>query len=151
MQSAIDPHTPIGPRVLEVFFYGLYMDAEVLASRGVVVRAPRLAFIEEHSVRLGSKAVLLREPGKRAYGMLFRLTHGEMAELYESTDGYVAEAFVAIPIAGNTFAKPVAAISMVHRALPDNWQCGRDTDYGRRWVALTKRLGIPVEPASGTA
>lgn len=150
MQSAIAPHTPIGPRVLEVFFYGLYMDAEVLSSRGVVPRAPRRAFIEGHSVRLGSKAVLLRAAGKRAYGMLFRLTHDEIDVLYEHTSGYVAEPFVAVPIAESAFAAPVAAISMVHRELPDNWQGGRDTDYAGRWLALTQRLGIPVEPASSS-
>lgn len=150
MQPAIELPTHIGPRVFDVFFYGLYMDAEVLAASGVVPRAPRLAFIEDHSVRLGCKAVLQRDPGKRAYGMLFKLTHDEMDGLYEPTNGYSAEAFLAVPIVGNSSATPVAAISMVHRELPPNRKGDSDGEYGRRWMALTERLGIPVEHAIDT-
>ena len=151
MQPASDLHPESSPRLFDVFFYGLFMDAEVLAERGVVPRLPRLAFIEDHSVRLESKATLQRATGKRAYGVLFRLTHDEMDTLYSSMNDYAAEAFLAMPVAGNHCAGPVAAISMVHREPPQKGPGGGDSDYGRRWKILAQKLGIPMEPESGTA
>ena len=59
-------------RRIDVFFYGLYMDAGVLRSRGLRPQGSRRAFIADHAVRLGEKAMLVRAHGERAYGMLIR-------------------------------------------------------------------------------
>ena len=124
-------------RTFNVFFYGLYMDADILASRNVVARDPRIAYIDGHVVKLGEKAKLLRSTNGRAHGMLFRLTHGEMKSLYGVVHGYSAEPFLAVTADGQT----VAAISMVQVSLV--LHPPPDPGYAERWNELVVKLGLP--------
>jgi len=124
-------------RTFDVFFYGLNMDAGVLLSKGVTPRDARVAFIDGHMVKLGEKAMLLRSPKGRAYGMLFRLTHGEMDELYKGLDDYRAEPFQAVCANG----RAVVAISMVH--VSPHIHAQQDPEYSVRWNELVLKLGLP--------
>lgn len=124
-------------RTLEVFFYGLYMDAQRLISKGVVPRSPRRAFINGHTVVLKSKAILVRASDCQAHGMLFRLTHRELDSLYVALSEYRAEPYLAECEDG----RAVAAISMVHIDPP--LTSLREAEYADEWQALIRRLGIP--------
>jgi len=124
-------------RTFAVFFYGLNMDADLLASRNVVPRDARVVFIDGSMVMLGEKAMLLRSPNARAYGMLFRLTHREMDKLYKDLDDYRAEPFLAVCSNGET----IAVISMVHINPP--LYSNQNPEYASRWNALALRLGLP--------
>jgi len=124
-------------RTFAVFFYGLNMDADLLSSKGVVPRDARVVFIEGLMVKLGDKAMLLRSPNSRAHGMLFRLTHREMGNLYKDLHDYSAEPFLAISANGGA----TAVVSMVHINPPiDSTQ---NPEYASRWNALALRLGLP--------
>ena len=133
-------------RTFDVFFYGLYMDAETLAGKGVVPRDPRLAFVEDHVIRLGKKAMLLRSRGTRAVGMLYRLNHQEMDVLYADADDYRPQALLAIGLHLEASERPVAALTMVHREPPID--SVEDPDYASRWRELILRLGISDDASS---
>ena len=81
-------------RLLDVFFYGLYMDAALLSEKKVEARNPRIAVAPGYRLRLGKMATLLRAPGHLSIGMLYSLTHAELNRLYwgAGLDAYVAEA-----------------------------------------------------------
>ncbi|MEJ2456350.1 MAG: gamma-glutamylcyclotransferase [Candidatus Thiodiazotropha sp.] len=83
-------------RLNDVFFYGLYMDPDVLKAKGVIPRNPRKAVAKGHRLRIGNMATLLREPNAEAYGIVYQLTHDEVYRLYwgSGLDAYVAEAIV---------------------------------------------------------
>lgn len=134
-------------RTFDVFFYGLFMDPDELAARGAVPRRPRLAFIDDHAVVLGERAMLMRRPGARAYGMLYALRHGEMDLLYaDSRADYAAEAF-SVGLAGGGPAQPrTPALAMVHRSPPLG--SAPEPGYARRWRAIEQRLGIGVAAAA---
>jgi hypothetical protein len=66
-------------RLIEVFFYGLFMDVELLRSQAVVPMHPRRAFVEGFTLRIGQRATLMPTAGARAYGMLIALTHHDIA------------------------------------------------------------------------
>ena len=80
-------------RLIDVFFYGLYMDAEILKSKNVVPRNKRHALVYEYKLKVGNMATLLREEDAKAYGILYALTHDEIHCLYEGSGiaAYVAE------------------------------------------------------------
>jgi hypothetical protein len=126
-------------RPLHVFFYGLYMDAQVLASKGVSAASPVAAYVPDHVVKLGSKAMMLRSPGGRCHGMVFAMTHAEVDKLYAGMDDYRAEAFLAVPLEGGA---PIAAVSMVHVDPPI--ESAEDPAYAVPFRALLARLGLPA-------
>ena len=125
-------------RLVEIFFYGLHMDAESLRQKGVVIRQPRLATILHHSVIVREKAMLLRQKDALACGMLYQLTHAEIDTLYKHQTGYRAEAFLA-----NDGEREVCAISMVHIDPPIDSQI--DYAYVSRLRDVLERLGFPID------
>ncbi|MHC4447341.1 MAG: gamma-glutamylcyclotransferase family protein, partial [Planctomycetota bacterium] len=64
-------------RRIEGFFYGLFMDSDILRESQVVAVRPRRAYVDGYVLCIGRRATLVPTPGARAYGMVFALTHDE--------------------------------------------------------------------------
>ena len=71
-------------RRVEVFFYGLFMDADALREKGFRPTNARQASVEDIALHLGERATLVPERGGRVHGMLMSLTHAELDRLYAS-------------------------------------------------------------------
>src|SRR5690349_14588408 len=80
----------------DVFFYGLFMDAELLRSKGASPQDIRRAKAPSFALRIGRRATLCRERKASAYGMLMELTHEEIEKLYsdDSVHAYRPEAIL---------------------------------------------------------
>jgi hypothetical protein len=89
-------------RRIDAFFYGLYMDVEVLREANVVPVNPRRAYVDNFTLRIGQRATLLPAAGARAYGMLIALSHQELERLYTAPglEQYRPEAVLAQPLEG---------------------------------------------------
>ena len=72
-------------RRIAVFFYGLFMDADLLSTKGVNPSHISAASVPGFALRIGQRATLLRDPGGRAHGILMELTHAEIDQLYRSS------------------------------------------------------------------
>src|SRR5262247_2319520 len=72
-------------RRIDVFFYGLFMDVELLRSKGASPQNIRRAGALGYELRIGKRATLWREPKACAYGLLMELTHEEVEKLYPRT------------------------------------------------------------------
>src|SRR5919201_2321986 len=95
-------------RRIDAFFYGLFMDLDILREGGVAPVNPRRAYVDNFELRIGQRAMLLPSSGARAYGMLFALTHSELEQLYAAPgpEQYRPEAVLAQPLEGT----PVPAL-----------------------------------------
>ena len=69
-------------RRIDGFFYGLFMDVDVLRNSGVAPADPRHAHVDHFALRIGERATLVPSSGARSYGMLIALTHSEFDRLY---------------------------------------------------------------------
>lgn len=69
-------------RRVDVFFYGLFMDSDILKDGGINAVDPRRAYVDDYALRIGQRATLVPDSGARAYGMLFALTHDDLDRLY---------------------------------------------------------------------
>lgn len=80
-------------RLHKVFFYGLYMDEEILKSKGVNPRNKQLVKAENYRLRIGKMATLLRDNSSEVYGIVYSLTYEEIDKLYKDLGlvEYVAE------------------------------------------------------------
>ncbi len=56
-----------------VFFYGLFMDESLLASKGVRPTEPTIGYVDGYGLRIGKRATLLPEANSRAYGVLMKI------------------------------------------------------------------------------
>ena len=74
----------VSERRRDGFFYGLFMDVDVLKAIGVEGCNPRRAYVDGYALRIGKRATLVRSRGDRAYGMVFALTDRDFSQLYDA-------------------------------------------------------------------
>ena len=128
-------------RRVDAFFYGLFMDPDILRENGVVPTNSRRAFVEDFALRIGQRATLVASAGTRAYGMLVALTHAELDRLYGAPglEHYRPEAVLARPLAG----APVPALCYNLREAPQPHE--RNPEYAARLQHTLAKLEFPHE------
>jgi hypothetical protein len=84
-------------RRIPVFFYGLFMDAEILRTKGIAPTGIQRASVLGFALRIGQRATLIADAESTAYGLLMNLTHDEIERLYSeaSVSAYRPEAVLA--------------------------------------------------------
>ncbi len=123
---------------LMVFFYGLFMDEALLASKGVRPRNSAIGYVDGSALRIGERATLLPEDHSRAYGVLMEITPEDAEALYseESVADYVAQP-VAVTLSDGQ------AVSAVSYNLPADKLAGTNPEYATALLDLATRLGLP--------
>ena len=126
-------------RPISVFFYGLFMDDEVLRAAGVQPSPLRVARLPEYALKIGARATLLPMVGHTAYGVLTTLTHPELERLYAGPglDAYRPEAVLVHPADG----PPVSALCFNLLVTPPPHE--RNPEYANKLRALALRLELP--------
>jgi Gamma-glutamyl cyclotransferase, AIG2-like len=84
-------------RDIDVFFYGLFMDADALRAKGIHPRNIRAARVSDFALRLGQRAAVVPTVGAEVHGFVMGLSHAEIEALYSdsSVRGYRPEAVLA--------------------------------------------------------
>ena len=124
--------------VVSVFFYGLFMDESLLASKGVSPSTVTVGYVNGYGSRIGRRATLVQDDGNRAYGVLMSLRADDVRALYsaESVADYVAES-VSVVLPDGTVASAVCYI------LPRSKLEGANSEYANALLILAGRLGFP--------
>lgn len=128
-------------RKIDVFFYGLFMDEDLLRSKGVTPTNLRPASVFGFQLRIGKRATLVPSPTDRVYGLLASLSHAELERLYSepSVQAYRPEAVLA-----NLSNGEVLAALCFNLPEPPSAE-ERNVEYAARLRALAERLNFPAE------
>jgi len=131
----------MGPRQIDGFFYGLFMDAQVLRQAGTEPSNFRRAYVTDFALRIGQRATLVPSPGARAYGMLISLTHAELERLYggPGLEDYRPEAVIAH--LSEREAIPALCYNLIQA--PESHE--RNPEYALRLQNVLENLGFPAE------
>lgn len=123
---------------ISIFFYGLFMDESLLASKGVHPTESTIGYVDGFGLCIGKRATLLPEANSRAHGVLMKINSEDAAALYseQSVADYVAETVV-VTLPGNI------QVSAVCYNLPAARLTGRNPEYAAALLALATRLGLP--------
>jgi len=128
-------------RYIDGFFYGLFMDVDILHEQGVKPVNFRQGYVENFALRVGKRATLVPSVGARAYGMLIALTHPDLERLYSAPglEQYRPEAVLARTLEGE--ATPALCYNLRRAPSPDEY----DPDYAARLQRVLRKLGFPAE------
>jgi Gamma-glutamyl cyclotransferase, AIG2-like len=131
----------IDARRIEVFFYGLFMDADLLRAKGADPVKIRPACAPGFALLIGQRATLLRNPDARAYGILMELTHAEIEQLYSEANvrAYRPEAVLCELADGSH----VPALCFNLRTPPGPEET--NSEYAAKLRDLARRLGFPSD------
>ena len=121
-----------------VFFYGLFMDDDVLKDKGLNPQNLKRAYLTGFGLRIGERATLERSEEERSYGTLIQLESDELEKLYGS-DGvsdYVPQTVLVTEMNGVT----IKAVSYI---LPAENISGRNSEYAITLAGIAKKLDLP--------
>jgi hypothetical protein len=128
------------PRHIDVFFYGLFMDADALRARGFNPINPRLGRVNNYALRIGQRATLVPSVGAEAYGFVMSLTHADIDRLYtdESVSVYRPDP-VSVELT-DTSSIPALCFNLPTAPSPGE----ANAAYAAKLGALCRRLGLPA-------
>ena len=128
-------------RRIDGFFYGLFMDTDLLRESGVEAGTARAGYVDDFELRIGQRATLLPLPGARAYGMILELTHDDLDRLYGAPglEMYRPEAVIARSMAGE--GTPALCYNLVEAPAPNE----ANPEYAARLREVLARLGFPPD------
>ena len=128
-------------RRIDVLFYGLFMDEELLRAKGVMAMDIRPAFVIGFQLRIGNRAALVPATSGRVFGRIVSLSHVELEQLYSEPglQAYKPEAVLAQLANGKTL--PALCFNLVEPPSLEE----RNPDYASRLRALAERLDFPAD------
>lgn len=128
-------------RRVPVFFYGLFMDVDALASLQVRPARVRRAQLSGFALRIGQRATLVPRPGGIVHGVVMDLTHEEFHRIYSGPglEEYVPEAVLAVTTEG------AAAPALCFNVATPPAASDANAAYAAKLRALGERLGLPAE------
>lgn len=123
---------------MRVFFYGLFMDENLLATKGIRPAEAIPGFVNGYGLRIGERATLVRRPGGRAYGVVMDIAPGEAAGLYaeESVADYLPEPVIVELMDG-------AQVEATCYNLRGGRLSGTNKKYVEALLCIAGRLGFP--------
>jgi hypothetical protein len=128
-------------RRVDAFFYGLFMDADLLRSKGLEPKDPELASVAGFSLRIGQRAALVPDGSSRVHGVVMSLTLAELERLYAepSVREYKPQAVLAELAAGGV----TAALCYNLPVAPSADQ--RNPEYAVQLRAVGQKVGLPAD------
>lgn len=129
------------PRRIDVFFYGLFMDEDLLRSKGLAPQNRRLAAVPGFRLVIGERATLVPSPSEIVHGVVVALSQEELDSLYSesSVSIYRPEAVKAKLVNGET----VEALCFNLPTPPHD--SVRNLEYAVRLAELAARIGLPAD------
>ncbi len=123
---------------MKVFFYGLFMDESLLATKGLEPSEVSMCFVDGYGLRIGERATLVRRPDSRAYGVMMDIAPGDVEELYaeKSVADYVAET-VTVELVDGT------QVEATCYNLPSDKVTGTNREYAESLLDVATRMGFP--------
>lgn len=131
-------------RKVDIFFYGLFMDEDVLKEKGCTPTNVRIASVHGFALCIGQRATLIPNSDSLVHGLVMSLSHDELHALYSDTSVsmYRPEAVLAQLSSGEVI--PALCFNLPLPPGPDE----RNAEYAARLQALTRRLRFPEEYVS---
>ena len=123
---------------MRVFFYGLFMDECLLATKGIRPADVNVGFVGDYELRIGERATLVQRLNGRAYGAVMDIAASEATELYseDSVSDYLPEPVIVELMDGTE-------IEATCYNLPGAKVTGTNKAYAESLLQVAGRLGLP--------
>ncbi len=125
---------------MEVFFYGLFMDQDILTNNGINPSNPRKGYLKDYTLKIGNRASLIPKENEKAYGLLMEVDEEELIPLYseKSVADYIPEEVKII-------TESDQEVMALCYNLPLELLTGTNSSYAKSLFELAKKLDFPEE------
>lgn len=122
----------------DVFFYGLFMDEQLLLKKGITPLNPRKASLSNYGLRIGERASLIASENEESYGIVMSISSADLENLY--SDPSVAD-YVSENVTVKTDQNEM--IDAICYNLPLHLMSGSNSSYARSLYELSTSLDFP--------
>ncbi|MGX1930353.1 gamma-glutamylcyclotransferase family protein [Flagellimonas sp. 2504JD4-2] len=124
---------------MEVFFYGLFMDRDILLKNGIKPINPRKGCLNDYALKIGNRASLIPIKNEKSYGVVMTCDAEAIQKLYaeKSVSDYIPEE-IDVVIANGTSVKAICY------NLPLESLTGTNASYALSLHTLAEQMGFPV-------
>jgi Gamma-glutamyl cyclotransferase, AIG2-like len=129
-------------RPIDVFFYGLFMDQQLLEAKGVHPTDIRLAVVSGFVLRIGARAALVPTPASQVHGLLMRLSHADIEKLYAEPS---VRAYRPEPVLAVTAPNGTAVAALCYNLPEPPSPVERNAEYASKLRSLAERVGLPTD------
>ena len=128
-------------RRADVFFYGQFMDQDLLRAKGLAPHNVELASVGGFALRIGQRAALVPNPSGRVHGVVMSLTLAELEQLYSepSVQAYKPQAVLVSLASGGTIA--ALCFNLPEAPLPTE----RNPEYATKLRSIGQKVGLPAD------
>jgi Gamma-glutamyl cyclotransferase, AIG2-like len=128
-------------RPVNVFFYGLFMDAEALRANGFHPVNARQACVSGMALQIGRRATLIPASAGRVHGFVMGLSHHGVDRLYAepSVAAYRPEAVMA------ELADQSRIAALCFNLPPSDEPVQANPEYAEKLRVVAGRLGLPTD------
>ena len=124
----------------DIFFYGLFMDESLLRAKGVEPRAPRKAVVRGCQLKIGQRAMLVRQPSLQSYGMVYSLTDAEIDSLYSEPGLEMYHPEIVVVTFEDGSSSEVTTFNLQDETGTDK----PNLEYVAKLRVVLERLGLPT-------
>lgn len=142
------PRAPSALVLVSCFFYGSYMDPDVLRKFGARPNDPVRASLPGWRLTFTPHANLVRSDSQTAEGVVYQLPHDQIEQLY-GPDGYVTT-YKPVPVLVEIGGRKAVAMTFVEMAK----EGAPDGAYLESFLGICARMGLPeryLEQVKGQA
>jgi len=141
---SLDRMSPVSS---DVFFYGLFMDRTLLASKGVIPPEPSFGIVRDWALRIGHRATLVPQQGSFVHGLVMSFPLPSLDQLYsEPSVAMYRPVAVLVELRDSTI---IPALTYILPEAPAPHEA--NAEYAAKLRSLADRLGFPAEYVTSIA
>lgn len=125
---------------IPVFFYGLFMDEDLLQGQNLTPENGRIAEVRDHDIRIGRRAFVVAEPGMSLWGVVFDLPRDQVEQIYSQPG---VRDYQPVSVQARTQGGDTLEASCYN--LPDGDAPREDDAYLDKLIALCRQLEFPQD------
>jgi hypothetical protein len=129
-------------RTVEVFFYGLFMDEELLRGKGLNPQRSEVGSVQGMSLRLGQRAALVPDRRGLVYGVMMALTMDELERLYSEPG---VQAYRPQPVLVHPASGGGVVAALCYNLLEPPSPGEHNPEYATKLRAVARRAGLPED------
>ena len=127
-------------RSIDVFFYGLFMDEELLHSKGLEPARAETGFVAGFALRIGQRAALVPSSADRVYGRVMAVLPAELERLYAEPSLRDYEPIAVLVRLENGSLIPALCYNLPEPPAAD----AHNPEYAARLRTVAHRVGLPA-------
>ncbi len=131
----------VAGRRVDVFFYGLFMDKELLRRKGFDPTNERVASVQGFALRIGRRATLVPSANHVAYGVVMSLSHEAIDALYSETSVRIYRPEAVLARFSDDALAPALCFNLPLPPGPNE----HNPEYAAKLRALANQFGFPAD------